>query len=379
MTQFEAELAESIVEPTSKKGKATATTMTRSVELPYLCVGVDLGTTEVRMAMSEDVEKVAHYPSVVKEVEATEIRGLTLDLGMGELALKDNLKMLVNGKGYFLGQAAIDAGEVLTPGKSKLENVEAKLVAAAVLLGIFSGELAACFCIPFKSEVQYRTDLKTLVEALEGKEIKVHLFGKDFSYFIAKVFVLPEGAAPLYWAQKHLGARFSGSRSVVIDGGHWTLDCTDLKHNKKADRIDFNPTNSISLPAGSYQFSEMVAAAIGMPAKDSPRLIKAIAEGVETFRFKGANGFKTVDLNDTVLDLKPKFLNQTKGNIFEWFPDEEIDSVYLVGGMCKYFQEELEELFLESGFSVMTINPSRLSSALSTFIFCQQMVALQAK
>jgi hypothetical protein len=392
MTEFENELMESPDEeaaPVGKtgasaksngKGKKAPAALTRTVELPYPCLGIDLGTTGTRGAIGEDIsdnEQVVCLPSPVVEVEADECRDLELDsdLGTGQLELEKNLKFIFQGKGYLVGQAAIDAGAVLSPGVSKLDYAGPKLGATSIMLGL-RGSLAVCFCIPFLNAKQYKSDRISLVETYQEQRLDLHVIGEDYFIYPEQVYVLPEGAAPLYLAQRQ-GARFSGRKGVVLDGGHWTLDCTLLEYDKRSDSIQFNPTASVSLPAGMHQFAEMVASHpdLQIPSKNSPRLIQAIANGDEFFQYKTSTGLRKVQLAKYVSDLKPKFLKKVIGDILDWFPDTEIDDVHLVGGMCDFFKEELQKLFHDGGYSTNLIHPPRIASALSQHLFCQQMVA----
>ncbi len=387
MTEFENELmesptAEALATRSSGNGKAKTASrppaLTRVVELPFPCLGLDMGTTGTRGAIGEDLsdsEQVVCLPSPVKEVEADECRDIELesDLGNGKLEIENNLKFIFQGKGYLVGQAAIDAGAVLTPGLSKLDYAGVKLAAACIMLGI-RGSVAACFSIPYSKKFKQERD--KLVSTYQEQKLEIHAFGEDYFIYPEQVYVLPEGAAPLYLAQRQ-GAKFSGRKGVVLDGGHWTLDCTLLEYNKRSDSIEFNPTASVSLPAGMYQFAEMVAnhPDLQIPSKNSPRLIQAIANGDEFFQYKTATGLRKVPLAKYVTDLKPKFLGQVVNEILDWFPDVDIDDVHLVGGMCDFFKEGLQKLFTDGGYSTNLIHPSRIASALSQHLFCQQMVA----
>jgi plasmid segregation protein ParM len=292
------------------------------------------------------------------------------------MRLQDNLNILYNQEeGYLVGAAAVSAGESIEPGRSKIDDAGVKLAAAAKLLGL-SGEVAVCFSIPYVDHPTYEKSRRRMVEEYCGTEIVFSLFDEEDSIVPTQVYVLPEGLADLYWAQ-HLGAQFRGKASVVINKGHYSLDCTVVEYDRSSDSIQFNPKASVSLPKGMFQFAQYVCGKLEMPNSNSLRLVEALANPESTiFKYKDKQGFKQVDLAGNLPALKREFSEEVIKDLLNWFPEDiDINDIHLVGGGFEVFAPEVTQMFGEGGYNVNLIQPLRLSSVLSQFLFCQQMTA----
>lgn len=361
-----------------------------SVEIPP-CVGVDLSTTESRFCMGlniEDKSQVISIPANVLKEEVSAARGLSLNSGLDfeldeinseefsdtvPIQVENHLVFEHGGYAWRVGEAAVARKAPLGIGDSKVDKAVVKLIAGAILLNL-QGTMGAGFAIRYKSESDFQAERNRLFEMLAERLIGWSYMGQPGQFTVPAelLFVMPEGYAGWLWCQKQ-GILFKGRVVVIIDIGHTSTECC-LVNGENGNRISLDRTISCSLDLGMHQYAEQVANKLGIPNSESPKLLKAIYEGQETYKYWDGRMMKVVKLREHLPDLRNTFCEYLKAKISEWFPIDGADEIVIFGRGGKYFHAELLKSF-ESIGGCNLIQPVAWPNALSMHIFTQARAA----